>query len=329
MSAMKYVLGIDGGQTSTKAALATLQGEVVRRVETTAWDTTRSRQGRAKCRVALTSIREQMQDLTGASELVSVCIGMTGGSYGRETVTRWARSAFSCSCVTVLPDMVVNLKGADPLHGEGVVVIAGGGSVAWGRTSDGREAMAGGYAHIIGDEGSGYEIGRQALVAALHALQHRAPATALAQEVLEHFGVETVWDARILLYAGPDPREQLSALAPRVSRAAEMGDEAAQQIVQRAGIALASMAQTVIHQLGFTAARVFPTGGVLAPGSPVRHAFDQALRSSRPDARILEPAMPPLGGALVIALENAGSLTKESLARVQAAFGPGPRRQRL
>jgi len=320
VSAMKYVLGIDGGQTSTKAALATLQGEAVRRVETTAWDTTRSRPGRAKCRAALVSIRREIQDIVDAGEVVSVCTGMTGGSYGRDTVTRWARSAFSCRCVAVLPDMVVNLRGADPLHAEGVVVIAGGGSVAWGRTMDGREAMVGGYGYIIGDEGSAYEIGRQALVAALKSLQHTAPATALTQEVLDHFGVDSIWEARLLLYAKPDPREQLSALARRVSCAAEMGDDAAQQIVERAGTALASMAQAVICELGLTPARVFPTGGVLAPGSPVRRAFDETLRASVPGVAILEPTMPPLGGALVIALEKAGSLTGESLERIGAAF---------
>ncbi|MDP2856990.1 MAG: BadF/BadG/BcrA/BcrD ATPase family protein, partial [Bacillota bacterium] len=241
MNTLQYVVGIDGGQTSTKAAIATLQGEVVQRVETTAWDATRSRRGRMKCRAALASIRQQTQDVTVGGEIASVCIGMTGGSYGRDRVTRWARSVFSCRSVTVSQDMVVNLRGADPVHGEGVVVIAGGGSVAWGRTTDGTEATAGGYGHILGDEGSAYEIGRQAIVAALRASQHRTPATALTREVLAHFAVDNVWDARLLVYSGDDPRKQLSALAPRVSSAAETGDGVAQQIVLRAGSELASM----------------------------------------------------------------------------------------
>ena len=85
----------------------------------------------------------------------------------------------------------------------------------------------------------------------------------------------------MLIYSDQDLREQISALAPRVSRAVKLGYAEAQQVVRRAGSELAAMALTVIGRLGLRHARVFPTGGALALGSPVRRLFHEALRWPR------------------------------------------------
>ena len=99
--------------------------------------------------------------------------------------------------VLVVNDALVALEAGAP--GEpGVVIISGTGSIAYGRNAAGEAARSGGWGYVLGDEGSGYWIGRAALRAVLREADERGPKTALTPLLLEHFGVAAG--------AGPDPR---------------------------------------------------------------------------------------------------------------------------
>src|SRR5438128_1339137 len=74
----------------------------------------------------------------------------------------------------------------------GIVIVSGTGSIAYGRNANGEAARAGGWGHMIGDEGSGYWIGREALTAVMRAADGRGPATGLSDDILAYFQVTDV-----------------------------------------------------------------------------------------------------------------------------------------
>jgi N-acetylglucosamine kinase-like BadF-type ATPase len=212
--------------------------------------------------------------------------------------------------VEILPDYVTNLLGASR-GAPGVVVVAGGGSIAYGRRSDGREAVAGGDGYLLGDDGSGYDIGRSALRAVLRASDGRSEHTALAPRVLNAFGVDDVQEIKDIVHAPGFQREQIAALAPVVTEVASTGDAAAARILETAGEGLASMAAAVIGHLFSPdeTVAVYPTGGVFGAGPLLIGPFEERLRRERSGLEIREALSPPVVGALIRASQLIGCST--------------------
>ncbi|MFZ5816496.1 MAG: BadF/BadG/BcrA/BcrD ATPase family protein [Bacillota bacterium] len=319
-----YVLGVDGGQTATKAALADLTGRVVARVTAGAWDSMGTEAGRERCRAAITGVLDSLLPaIPPGGRLVSACLGLTGGRTRVEFLEGWLRERVQPEHLQVVGDIVTNLRGADPSGGPGVVVIAGGGSAAWGHDGQGRSVLAGGHGYLLDDEGSGYELGRQAMIAVLKAHQGRRPPTALTPVLLQHFGASDPWEMRMTLYNGRAGRPEVAALVPLIAETARAGDPTALAILEQGARGLAEIAASVVRQLGLIDPPVFPTGGVFRVGDLLLKPFTAALAEMAPGARVEQPALPPLAGALVMALEIAGALTPEAVANLAAAFHEG------
>lgn len=145
--------------------------------------------------------------------------------------------------------------------GPGIVVIAGTGSNALGEDAAGRQARAGGHGFLLGDEGSGWWIGREAVRAALRDRDGLGPATALTARVEAAFG--TLDGAVAGLHADPTDRTLLSRLTRPVADAAADGDEVAAATLDRAADELAALAGAVRRRLAA------PSGGDAAGGLPV------------------------------------------------------------
>lgn len=131
----------------------------------------------------------------------------------------------------------------------GVALVAGTGSIALGRTREGRLIQVGGWGHLLGDEGSGYDIGRQGLQAAVRAADGRDEPTLLVDLVLQHFALASPRDLVGRIYQAQE-KATIAALAPLVLRAAREGNTAAQRIVSRAEAELCRLAVTAIDALG-------------------------------------------------------------------------------
>lgn len=320
----EFVLAIDGGQTSTKGALADRTGRIVARVTAGAWDVMANEGGRERCRAALSDVLYAL--LPGIPEggrLVSACLGLTGGRTGAALVEAWFRERAQPGHFTVVGDTVTNLKGADPSGAAGVVVIVGGGSVAWGHDGRGREALAGAHGYLLDDEGSGYELGRQAIIAVLKAHHGRRPGTLLTDAVLRSLGLREPWELRMSVYNGRAGLPEVAGLVPAIAEAARLGDAAALTILTDGARDLADMAAAVLRQLALKDGPVYPTGGVFRVGDLILQPFSDRLRQLAPGARVVQPALPPLGGALVMALEMAGALSAEAVLRLAASMAEG------
>lgn len=164
----------------------------------------------------------------------------------------------------------------------GVAVIAGTGSIAVGCAANGTTARAGGWGHLIGDEGSGYDIGRQGLQAAAQAADGRGPHTVLLERLLRQWQLEKPQEIIGRIYPGTD-KAPIARLAPLVCAVAREGDPVARGIVRQAATDLARAILTVANVLAFPAEEMplALAGGILVHDAWMRTLVLRRVRRTR------------------------------------------------
>ena len=221
----------------------------------------------------------------------AACLGFSGGPLDKEPILR---EVLRCDRMTVTHDALIALSGAT--NGEpGVVVIAGTGSIAFGRNAAGKTARAGGWGYIFGDEGSGFDITRQALRAALRFEEGWGASTVLHEALLYDSNASDANEALHNFYMIDFPRDRIAAMSKLVDKAAIAGDPVAAQILDAAAQQLAALVWAVRDQL-------------FSPGESPRISYVGGVFQS---ARVLDrfrfivEAHPPLYGPAAGALLEA------------------------
>jgi N-acetylglucosamine kinase-like BadF-type ATPase len=242
------VLGIDAGGTKTVCYLAEPDGRVVGEGRSSGANL--HAQGELEVEKVLHDVIEQaLGDRTIRPD--AVCVGVAGVDRQEDDrLMRGIMRRLGLGAQTlIVNDALVALVagvGDEP----GVVLVAGTGSIAYGVNRDRVAARAGGWGHVLGDEGSGYWIGRQALMAVVREADGRGPATALTPLVLEHFALSRVDGLVRHVYDDQMRRHSVHALGPVVDRARADGDVVAAEILREAGLELSRAAASVIERLG-------------------------------------------------------------------------------
>lgn len=331
--------GIDGGGTQTRVVLVDAQGNIVGRGE--GGPANYHSVGLATAERNLATAFEAAWKQAGQAPRFCdrAFLGLAGVATDEDR-QRLMKVALQIGLapedqITIDHDMRIALAGALPNRVNntgGIVLIAGTGSVAFGQTPSSntartaRAVRAGGMGHLFDDAGSGYDIGRHAVAAAIRAADGRGKATSLSDTVERAFGA----DLRLIV-TGMSPiapkRETIAALAPHVIEAAEQGDAVAVIILESAGKELAACIVAVAEQLSFAADQSIPvaiTGGLAAAGNKFTGYVRRAAASRLPNVEWLEPTMEPVLGAAWLAMSQAGhaddDLPKKllaSLARVR------------
>lgn len=202
----------------------------------------------------------------------------------------------------------------------GLAVISGTGSNVFGVGPDGREWRTGGWAHLVGDEGSGYYVGAEAFRAIFRWRDGRGEPTQLAARTFAFYNVTTVEELFPMLMEDLS-KDEIAALAREVEAAAREGDVVAQQIYRNAGILLAEQVISVIRHTGLTG--TFPLGLIGSnwkAGELLRSPFEAAVRTVAPDAVLRVPEMPPAGGSLIVAAMAAGERERINTAQLPSMF---------
>jgi N-acetylglucosamine kinase-like BadF-type ATPase len=232
----------------------------------------------------------------------SACFGLSGGAAGKEPLIRELATA---EHYLITHDAWVALAGATA--GEpGIAVIAGTGSIAFGRNRDGRTARAGGWGYMFGDEGSAFDIARQALRAALREEEGWGPPTALRRTLLDAMGAANANDLLHGCYAGDFSRDRVAGIAPLIEGAAAAGDPIAQDILKGAAHSLAILAAAVRGQLFQPDEPVLVSycGGVFR-SQELRERFRMLVQLTELN-RAAPPRYGPAAGALLEAYRIAG-----------------------
>ena len=298
---MALYLGIDAGGTKTDCAVsngAELLGQA------TGTSCKLARVGRQKARQSLQEVVQQACEAARMlpRDVQHVCIGMAGASLPE--AVQWAQATIReiapGATIYVAGDHIIAHRAAFGTS-HGVLVIAGTGSIAFGRNPGGATARAGGWGPNVSDEGSAFWIGREAVIAALRAYDLGASGGLLP--VIAQAWKVTPEDVVGLANAA---EPEFPELAATVTAAAESGEPAARVITGRAGEALAWLAGAVIRRL-WPKGSVVPValaGGVLQGSVQVRQAFKEAMRRENPQAALSMAIVRPVLGALEIAAQR-------------------------
>jgi N-acetylglucosamine kinase-like BadF-type ATPase len=292
----QYFLGVDGGQSSTRALIGDEAGRVVGI-------------GRGG---PCNHVAEAVQSSVGAACLhagldprvhfVAACLGFSGGPKDKEPIVR---EILRSDRMAVTDDAVIALAGAT--GGEpGIVVIAGTGSIALGRNGEGRTARAGGWGYVFGDEGGAFWIARQAMRAALRWEEGWGVPTSLRARLLEATGARNINDLLHRCYTTEFTRPRIASLSILVNQAAESGDPRAVEILDAAARELALLAVGVRGQL-FEKGRttlVTYSGGVFGSRLLLRRFLD--WMAFQAGVRVQPPIYDPVTGALLEAYRAAG-----------------------
>ena len=245
----KLFLGVDGGQSGTTALIGDETGRLLGEGEAGPCNHAGASEGRGKLeRAVMGSLGEACRQAgldPATVEFEAACFGMSGGPHDKqEILARILRT----KRLVVTTDAVTALAGATA-GGQGIITIAGTGSIAFGRNAQGRTARAGGWGHIFGDEGGAFDIVRQAVRAALRMEEGWGPPTALRETLLSATGSCDANQAMHLFYTDEWPRSRVARLAALVDRAASGGDGVAGEILNGAAVQLAMLSAAVRGQL--------------------------------------------------------------------------------
>lgn len=192
-------------------------------------------------------------------------------------------------------------------EGPGILLIAGTGSIAWGRSPAGTMRRCGGWGPVFGDEGSGSWIGRKALQVIAAAHDGREPETALTGAVLTALELDDV--TAIIPWAASATPADLAALAPAVLSAAEVGDLRANTVVTMAVEELALHIRALARDLFVDERAGIPVamhGGLLAKGRPMRKRLEHRLKTLVPGAVVRHQPVDAARGAVQVALRSIG-----------------------
>jgi N-acetylglucosamine kinase-like BadF-type ATPase len=305
--ATRYYLGIDGGQSGTKGLLSDENGRVLGAGLGGPCNHVAAHEGRAKFFAAVGSVLDQACQAAGLDaaslEFASVCLGFSGGAEDKEA---YSRELIRSHKYKITHDADIALSGAT--EGQpGIVVIAGTGSIAFGRNAAGRTARAGGWGYIFGDEGGGFDLTRQALRSALRHEEGWGPPSTLRDRLLAATGASKINELMHRFYTPEFPRPAVAALSSLVSDAAEESDEEAQRILFDAASQLVSYVEGV-HRVIFQSMQPVPIayiGGVFK-SRLLLEEFVKTIRY-RLACPALPPKMDPAAGALLEALRADGN----------------------
>lgn len=184
----------------------------------------------------------------------------------------------------------------------GVAVIAGTGSAAWGRNAEGGEARAGGWGYLLGDEGSGYWLGREAVRYSLRRMNQGLPVDQLTAALLESCGVDDPNRLIALFHSPGTGRRFWAQQARHVVEAAAAGHGASQDLLDQAGSDLAGLAAQTLRKLGIDGP-VILGGGLGMNVVPLQDAFRSHLAAAGiTDVRVLDQE--PVFGVLQLVAEH-------------------------
>ncbi|HEX6290723.1 MAG TPA: BadF/BadG/BcrA/BcrD ATPase family protein [Herpetosiphonaceae bacterium] len=294
----ELILGVDGGGSKTRALLAGCDGAILgvgtarsSNYQSVGWDAATS---------ALRQAIDAALSHAGANDtIVAACFGLAGVDRpaDRELYTAWVTRQAFAPRFTIVNDAELVLAAGTPT-GWGVALICGTGSICYGRAPDGRTARAGGWGYLLGDEGSGYDIGVQALRLATQTADGRAQAHAVLSAILDHWQLT---DASALIghvYRPETTRAMIATLGGQIANLAAQGDSDAQAIMDRAALELGRLAAAVVRRLDLSEPPVACGGGLLVANAGLQQGIVAHAGVPLGPLRTVDD---PARGALVIA----------------------------
>lgn len=295
---MRYVLGMDGGGTKTECVLMDEAGLV--RAEGRSGPSNPMRVGfggalAAVCEAGRTAMHHAQ--LT-TSDISAVCAGLAGAAQpeSQRKMKKLLAEEFPVQVVEVCTDVDLKLEATG--EGRAIVLNVGTGTFAVGRDLYGQAIRVGGHGPLLGDEGSAYDVGRRAMIAALRASDRGMADSPLAARILRELRATDWEDLQLRVYRMPD--EVFPRIFPIVTSAAEEGDREARQLLKHAADELAGLVSDLMERLKLEDEKflLVKSGGMAGRSAYFDKLLDERLRVTAPKAEF---------GALVVTAAQAAA----------------------
>ena len=289
-----FIAGIDGGGTHTRIELRDMENRFVRRGEFGPFNINSIGPEAFRC-----LLREVFVWCGSMAECARFCVGGAGVSnpMTKQILLQELEAAGFTGKRYLCGDQEIALRGA--VNGPGIVVIAGTGSICFGKNGAGRTARSGGYGHLIDDGGSGYALGRDVLSSAVRILDGRAGNSRILEAVCDRLGTGPEGIVPFV-YSPETDKAAIAAFAPIALDLARQDDREAQAILRREAEELARMAAAVQGKLDMRHCPIALLGGLITSDNLYRQAVVDALS---PLGTVISAQRDALWGAAQMAWE--------------------------
>ncbi|MGE5401486.1 MAG: N-acetylglucosamine kinase [Ignavibacteriales bacterium] len=304
---MKYLIGMDGGGTKTACVVTDLDGNKL--FECTGGPSNFLMIGTDTVSEMLFNLISRCKDELNAeySDFISIVLGTTGA--GRRPDAQKLEDAFNeysqkkgvCfQSFYVDSDARIALEGAFSGN-PGSILIAGTGSIMFGKDEKGIVHRVGGFGRFLGDQGSGYVIGRMGLTMVTKEMDGRGEKTVLTQMIAEKFNLIS---PEVLISEVYKNNFDIATVAPLVIEAAEKGDEVCQSIVEEESYELILHIHAMLKKINEPVLNLSLIGGIISSENYFAFRFREQVTKNLPNVNIKQPDLPPAMGAIVLAKQQ-------------------------
>ncbi|MDY0082135.1 MAG: BadF/BadG/BcrA/BcrD ATPase family protein [Ignavibacteriaceae bacterium] len=301
---MKYLIGMDGGATKTKCILTDISFNKVYEAVSAASNF---------LVIGTETVSETIFNLINEcisaakisiEDVESIVIGTTGGGrrsdaelLEKQIFADAKNKSVAINKFRVESDARIALEGA--FSGKaGSILIAGTGSIMFGKDEKDEIHRVGGFGRFIGDEGSGYRIGRKGLNAVARFMDGRAKPTKIADLLDKEFSISTPEQLITEVYRN---NFDIASVAPVVFEAAEIGDKVAQRILENEADELLLHVISMKEKLKVDILKVSLIGSILTKPNYFSYLFNEKVIRRFNDVKIMEAEHSPEFGAALMA----------------------------
>lgn len=302
---MDYVIGVDGGGTKTAALLADGQGNLI--VQAVAGPTNPNGMTKELVQEAFIALFSSLEEQAPEAypQVSSIFAGSAGASndHNKQMLHDLIQTCAPQNAKIQVEADAVNALYSGTYGKPGIVQISGTGSITYGVNRQLKQDRIGGWGYLFGDEGSGYDLGRQAVAGVLRVEDGRGEDTAMRSLIYAHFGIDQPQDLIQKIYAAPFPKQEIAPLAKIVFAAFAENDSLAGEILKQSARETALSIQILYKRLFRLEEQVDVVlcGGVFSDKDVLPWLIEQELHDS-PECRLVLPKLSPVGGSVIGAL---------------------------
>ncbi|HEX7065238.1 MAG TPA: BadF/BadG/BcrA/BcrD ATPase family protein [Bacillales bacterium] len=307
MQSNKYFIGIDGGGTKTSGVIGDEHGVIKAKLQGKSSNIQSKPANKVK-EVLLQLIR----DLTAGEgikveqiETIYFSMAGCGRPQDKRRILELLRPDIDSSIDLIVENDAMGALAAGTWGEPGIVLIAGTGSIAYVYSPINGISRVGGWGYLLGDEGSGFEIGRKGLAAVLKQYDGRGKETELTEILLNRYNLSFPEQLIPLIYNAEDVRGEIASVTEAVFKADYGGDPVAIDITRHAVAELVDLIRTA-QKTGETANFPLVISGGLFKNKHFKSQFVQAVKHQLGEVLVIEPSVSPEAGAFILALKHSG-----------------------
>lgn len=302
---MKYLLSIDGGGTKTVGVLSNDKGEIIK-FEITGSCSREVVGEEGEKEIISSLVKKILKD--GCIEKVNYAVfGLTGVDLPEDVVRveNFIKNLQIAENILVDNDSLIAWA-ASTLGEPGVVVSAGTGTIAFGINKKGERIRSSGWGWLVGDEGSGFDIGRKGIISAIKYLDGRGEETILLDLIPQELQLPSIIDVVLKIYHPSFPKAKIAEIAPVVVKASKMGDKVAQEILYGSGKELAEACNAVIKRLNMQDEKfvVGCAGRIFKADEIILQSFKEEVEKLAKSSSIIYPRYESVIGGIILGMKN-------------------------